>query len=95
MYGGAVAFAAAGNIGGDFEKLLELYGMEDNNNYNWGDPDTLLDHFEDHGADFGAQDSSDYARMANEFYQNRGNYQVKIDKNGNIRVYGSRTKVLP
>ncbi len=35
----------------------------------WGDPDTLNDHFERHGNDFGAESPQDYAAQANDFYQ--------------------------
>ena len=57
------------------------------NNYNWGNQSTLQDHFNRHGGDVGASSPADYARIANEFYNNRGNYQVKVDSQGVTRVY--------
>lgn len=59
------------------------------NNYNWGNQSTLKRHYMDHGSDVGATSELDYARIANEFFNNRSNYQVKVDSNGIIRVYDS------
>ena len=59
--------------------------------YDWGDPDTLEDHYDRHAADFGSASEQDYAREANEFYKNRNNYKVKVDSNGTTRVYDSKT----
>ena len=55
--------------------------------YKWGNLDTLEDHFNRHGNDVGAISPEDYARKANEFYNNRETYQVKVDEEGIIRVY--------
>jgi pyocin large subunit-like protein len=35
----------------------------------WGNPASLPDHFARHGADFGARNAEDYARMASQFLQ--------------------------
>jgi hypothetical protein len=77
----------------DFESMLDSYDV-DTNTYNWGDEDTLLRHFRKHGEDFKAVDQYDYARMANDFYNNRGKYKIKIDKNGTIRVYDRKTNTF-
>ena len=62
-------------------------GANVQNNYKWGNKNTLVDHYTRHGSDVGAKSALDYAQIANEFYNNRANYQVKIDSNGVIRVY--------
>lgn len=56
-------------------------------NNHWGNLETLDSHFERHGKDFNAPNASAYAQMANDFYNNRYNYQIKIDSDGIIRVY--------
>ena len=52
-----------------------------------GDPGTLEEHFNAHGMDVGATSEEEYTRMAHEFYLNKGQYQVKVDKEGITRVY--------
>ena len=62
--------------------------------YNWGDINTLNDHFNRHGSDFNAQDANDYAKQANDFYNQSGDpgNQVKYDFNtGQTRVYQPST----
>ncbi len=59
--------------------------------YKWGNSDTLIDHYNRHGADFNAKSYQDYAKKANSFYNNRSKYQVKIDNDGIIRVYDPQT----
>lgn len=61
--------------------------QEITDSYKWGNLDTLEDHFNRHGNDVGAISPEDYARIANEFYNNRETYQVKVDEEGIIRVY--------
>ncbi len=56
----------------------------------WGNPSTLQDHFDRHGADFGATDPEDYALAAHALYLARGDFQVKND-NGTLRVYDADT----
>jgi hypothetical protein len=60
----------------------------------WGNKSTLRDHFERHGADFGAQNPQEYAEKAHALYVNRGNYQVKIDAEGTIRIYDPVTNAF-
>ena len=64
------------------------------NNYNWGNKETLDDHYTRHGSDVGAKDALDYAKKANEFYNNRSQYQVKVDSKGVIRVYDSKNNIF-
>ena len=56
------------------------------NNY-WEKPETLADHYAQHGKGVGATSEEEYTRMAHEFYLNKGQYQVKVDKEGITRVY--------
>ena len=69
-------------------------GADDATSNHWGNQSTLEDHFIRHGEDVGATDAENYADIANEFYQNRANYQVKVDNNGVIRVYDSTNNVF-
>ena len=64
---------------------------EHEHNYHWGNPETLQDHFDRHGGDFNAKNPQDYARMANELYEARGQYQVKVDDRGLFRIYDPDT----
>ena len=68
-------------------------GRENSKN-NWGDPKTLQDHFNRHGSNFGANNTDNYAKQANDFYNNRNNYQIKVDEKGIIRVYDSKTNTF-
>ncbi|QSX06691.1 hypothetical protein JYG23_04345 [Sedimentibacter sp. zth1] len=61
---------------------------------NWGNQDTLTDHYDRPGGDFDATSEQDYASQANDFYNNRRNYDVKVDSNGTIRVYDSNTNTF-
>ncbi|WP_027936970.1 hemagglutinin repeat-containing protein [Anaeroarcus burkinensis] len=65
-----------------------------NTSSNWGRLDTLQDHYERHGSDFGATSPSEYAEMANDFYNNQSQYQVKVDENGTTRVYDPSTNTF-
>ena len=56
-------------------------------NHHWGDPETLADHYARHGEGVGATSEEEYADMAHEFYLNKKQYQVKVDKEGITRVY--------
>ena len=56
------------------------------NNY-WEKPETLARHYADHGKGVGATSEEEYTRMAHEFYLNKKQYQVKVDKEGITRVY--------
>ncbi|MEI8107309.1 MAG: fibronectin type III domain-containing protein [Verrucomicrobiota bacterium] len=59
----------------------------------WGSLSSLPDHYARHGADFGAKNSDDYARMAWEFRQRAEaeHWQSKVDPTGVIRIYDRRT----
>ncbi len=56
-------------------------------NHYWGDPKKLADHYAQHGKGVGATSEEEYTRMAHEFYLNKKQYQVKVDKEGITRVY--------
>jgi hypothetical protein len=55
----------------------------------WGKAGTLGDHFARHGADFGAKSANDYARMADDFFEQsqKAGLPTKIGPDGTIRVY--------
>jgi len=55
----------------------------------WGHPSSLPDHFARHGADFGARNPEEYARMAWEFGQRAKSEHLptKIDESGVRRVF--------
>jgi hypothetical protein len=62
----------------------------------WGNLETLGDHFERHGSDFGATSLEDYAQQASDFLtrsQVEG-LPTKIDSNGTIRVYDPATNTF-
>ena len=56
-------------------------------NHYWGDLKKLADHYARHGEGVGATSEEEYTRMAHEFYLNKKQYQVKVDKEGITRVY--------
>ena len=60
----------------------------------WGNPKTLEDHFQRHGADFEAENPEDYARQARAFYLNRDQYQIKTDADGTARIYDAATNAF-
>ncbi len=59
----------------------------------WGNPASLPDHFARHGADFGARDAEEYARMAAEFLQRAKDegLPAKVDRRGIVRVFDPRS----
>ena len=59
----------------------------------WGNPASLPDHFARHGADFGARDAEEYARMAAEFLQRAKaeGLPAKVDGSGVLRVFDPRS----
>jgi hypothetical protein len=59
----------------------------------WANLASLPDHFHRHGADFGAKDADDYARMAWEFLQRARveGLPAKLDEDGVLRVFDPRT----
>lgn len=60
----------------------------------WGSLRTLQDHFDRHGADFGAKDPDDYARQAWRFLQRAKaeKFPAKRDSEGVLRVYDPATR---
>ena len=59
---------------------------------NWGSPNTLEKHFENHGKDFGAKNELDYAKKANDFYKNaqKNGYEKILGKDGVQRIYDTK-----
>jgi len=62
--------------------------------YNWGNTDTLDDHYDRHGSDFKSENADDYARQANDFYNNKSDYKVKTGEDGTTRVYDPETNTF-
>lgn len=62
----------------------------------WGNPASLADHFERHGADFGAKSADEYAAQAWQFRQRAraGELLVKIDEEGVQRVFDPATRAF-
>ncbi|UXF70028.1 hypothetical protein [Rhodococcus qingshengii] len=61
----------------------------------WVDPNTLEDHYERHGGDFGAESEEDYAQQAQEFYGNKDILPTKYDSPaGKVRIYDPETNTL-
>lgn len=61
----------------------------------WVDPNTLEDHYERHGGDFGAESEEDYAQQAHEFYGNKDILPTKYDSPaGKVRIYDPETNTL-
>lgn len=59
----------------------------------WAHPVSLPDHFNRHGADFGAKNPEDYARLAWEFLQRARveSYPAKVDSTGTLRIFDPNT----
>ncbi len=55
----------------------------------WGNVSSLPDHFARHGADFGAKNAEEYARMARQFLVRgqREGLPARVDRSGVLRVY--------
>ncbi|MBX7212360.1 MAG: fibronectin type III domain-containing protein [Verrucomicrobiaceae bacterium] len=59
----------------------------------WGNPASLLDHYERHGADFRAKSADDYAAQA-WFFREQGRaagWPMKMDTDGTVRIWDGRT----
>jgi len=56
----------------------------------------ISNHFEKHGADFGAESSSEYEKLASDFYgRAKGDsLPTKIDGNGTTRIYDPATNTF-
>lgn len=61
-------------------------GQEQDALDSWGRPETLQDHFDRHGAEFGAADIYDYAAQAHALYHRPG-VEAKVDAAGTLRIY--------
>jgi len=74
--------------GKDVPEHLDLSPVD-----SWGRQDTLDDHYERHGADFGATSQDEYAHQASDFLQRsqREQLDTKIDDRGAIRIYDQNT----
>jgi hypothetical protein len=59
----------------------------------WGNPETLQDHFDRHGSDFGSASATEYAQEAQEFLQlaEAEGFPTKVDSSGIIRIYDPST----
>lgn len=62
----------------------------------WGNPASLLDHFERHGPDFNARDPDDYARQAWELLQRARaeGLPTKVDQDGVIRIFDPKVRAF-
>ena len=70
----------------DYNKII--------NQYNWGNPETLYDHFDRHGKKLDTTTPEQYADSARKLYDERYKYEVKQDVNGIVRVYDYDSKLL-
>jgi hypothetical protein len=62
----------------------------------WGRPETLIDHYRRHGADFEAASAREYAKMASDFYKRarEEKFQKKIAPDGTIKIYDRKTNTF-
>ncbi len=62
----------------------------------WGRPETLIDHFRRHGADFEAKSAREYASMAYDFYRVAEEERLpkKVAPDGTIRIYDRKTNTF-
>lgn len=63
----------------DYRKIID--------EYKWGKPETLYDHFNRHGKELLASDYVDYALKSQDLYKNRAQHKMKIGRDGIVRVY--------
>jgi pyocin large subunit-like protein len=75
------------------ESFLSTSGYEKSADLNWANPASLADHFARHGAEFGARNPAEYARMATQFLQRAKSegFPAKVDDFGVLRVFEPRT----
>ena len=92
VIGAVSTFTAAKNFLNNLQLSNSFDGGGNNQYKSWADPKTLDDHYERHGKQVGASNKEDYVNKANDFYNNRDNYKVKMDEDGTIRVYDTETK---
>ena len=65
----------------------------------WGNLSTLSDHLQRHAKDFGLDFTKsgadiEYMKLANDFFKNKKSYLTKIDKDGIIRIYDTKTNTF-
>ena len=62
----------------------------------WGRAETLADHFQRHGKDFGAKSENDYASMASDFFvrSQKEKLPTKIAPDGAIRAYDPKSNTF-
>jgi len=95
-FSGAVPFVGWAAIIG---KYLRKFGKSTDSlrgAKTWGRPETLAEHFGEHGADFGAKDVDEYAQMASDFLKRAqaDKLPTKMDEQGIIRVYDPETNTF-
>lgn len=81
---------------GELKLLTMSVGRYFNSKQTWGNIDTLDDHLDRHGGDFGVNTSRGYAKRANDFLLNseQQGLPTKIDGEGVKRIYDSKTNTL-
>lgn len=89
--GGAQLIKGIGNM---LRRGVE--GNGSNNVYNWGNLNTLDNHFERHGADFGAKSADEYAAQARKFYNDahKNGYEKIVGQDGVQRLYDPNTRTF-
>jgi hypothetical protein len=62
----------------------------------WGRPETLMDHYRRHGADFKAKSAREYAQKASDFFAKaqEEKFPTKIAPDGTIRIFDRKTNTF-
>lgn len=63
------------------------FTCKDDTELDWANDARKADHFDRHGADFGATNADEYTAMARNLYVNRANLETHVDLRGIVRVY--------
>ncbi|MDN9012851.1 polymorphic toxin-type HINT domain-containing protein [Brevibacillus laterosporus] len=61
-----------------FVSNLEIWTHNSCGVYKWGNQKTLQDHFVRHGGDFGTKTPDEYAKKANDFFNNKKNIRLRL-----------------
>jgi RHS repeat-associated protein len=90
----AVNLAQTGSVAKTAENVVEVA-----KSFNWKSADTLWDHFERHGGDFGSGTVDNYANTAREFYQRgmnefKSGIEVHAGSDDIIRMYDKSTNTF-
>ena len=56
--------------------------------------DSLMDHFQRHGQEFGCQSADAYEQAAHDFYQHRNEYDSTNGRDGRIRCYDAASNTF-